>query len=60
MVDEYKEHTLPSGECICMDYDETFSKIKPWVVFNVLGEEVRWQVSFATKEEAEKEYIRFD
>lgn len=56
----YKEHTLASGEIITLQ--EIPGARKPWVVECIAtdGEEVRWSVDFKTREEAEKEYIRFD
>lgn len=57
----YKEHTLPSGFVITLDYDTTQHPRKHWVVTCINpDEEVHWQREFADKEAAEKEYIRFD
>lgn len=60
MTKEYKEHTMPSGEIISMDMINNHPT-KPWNVSCWMPDgEQRWSIDFATREEAEKEYIRFD
>ncbi len=55
-----KEHTLPSGEIIWLT-SEGSHPLKPWQVQCISTDnEVRWSKDFATEEEAEAEYIRFD
>jgi hypothetical protein len=58
----YKEHTLPSGEVIWLtDQIQYLNPRKPFEVGCAQEDgEVRWTVYFATIEEAEKEYVRFN
>ena len=62
----YKEHKA-GEETIWLTDEPTYSKPgkppgRPFEVgcLTADGEEIRWVVYFATLEEAEKEYIRFD
>lgn len=58
--DVFKEHTLPSGNIISLS-SEGDHPTKPWqVVCCEESGEVRWSKDFATQEEAEAEYVRFD
>ena len=58
----YKEHTTPSGEVIWLTDKIKYPKPgKPYEVGCAATDgEVRWVVYFATLEEAEKEFVRFD
>ncbi len=59
---EYKEKTLPSGDIITMTaLTRDHPPNRPWEVTCWPAEgNHRWTVYFATKEEAEVEYRRFD
>jgi hypothetical protein len=55
-----KEHTLPNGEIIWMT-SVGDNPNKPWQVMSIATDgEVRWCKDFATQDEAEREYVRFD
>lgn len=56
----YKEHTLASGFQII--FDVSGNPRKPWGVTCIHsdGKTVQWVMEFVTREEAEKEYTRFD